>query len=94
MPMRKNRAPVEIPWLIMTISAPCTLCTVSAKMPSITKPRWLTELYATSFLKSGCTSETSAPYTMPITASASTTVRTVGFIAAPGKSGTASRRKP
>ena len=61
MPIRKNSAPVEMPWLIMTISAPCTLSTVSAKMPSITKPRWLTDEYATSFLKSGCTIATSAP---------------------------------
>ena len=35
--------PVEMPWLIITISAPWTLCSVSAKMPSITKPRWLTD---------------------------------------------------
>ena len=61
MPIRKKSAPVEIPWLIMTIKAPCTLFTVSAKMPSITKPRWLTEEYATSFLKSGWTIATSAP---------------------------------
>ena len=34
---------------------------VNTKMPSVTKPMWLTELYATSFLRSGCTMATMAP---------------------------------
>jgi hypothetical protein len=33
----------------------------SAKMPSVQKPRWLTDEYATSFFMSFCISETSAP---------------------------------
>src|SRR5881296_526917 len=37
MPARKNSAPVEMPWLIITRSAPCTLWSVRAQMPSITK---------------------------------------------------------
>ena len=50
-----------MPWLIMMTMAPCTLWRVKAQIPSITKPRWLTDEYAISFLKSGWTSETSAP---------------------------------
>ncbi len=61
MPIRKKSAPVERPWLIMTIRAPCTLCSVAAQMPSMTNPRWLTDEYATSFLMSGWTMATSAP---------------------------------
>ncbi len=94
MPIRRKSAPVETPWLIVAISAPCIDSTVMAKMPSMTKPRCETDEYATSFLKSGCTSATSAPYTMPITASTSITMRTVGCMATSGKSGTANRTKP
>ncbi len=42
-PARKKRAPVEMPWLIMMRIAPSTLCSVSAQIPSITNPRWLTD---------------------------------------------------
>jgi hypothetical protein len=43
MPMRRKSAPVEKPWLIITMSAPCTLCKLPPQIPSITNPRWLTE---------------------------------------------------
>src|SRR5207247_887302 len=66
MPARKNSAPVEMPWLIITRSAPCTLWSVRAQMPSITKPRCATDEYAISFLKSGWTSATSAPHDVGI----------------------------
>ena len=33
----------------------------SAKMPSVQKPRWLTEEYATSFFQSFCIRQASAP---------------------------------
>ena len=61
MPTRKNSAPVEMPWLIITSRAPCTLCSVRAQMPSVTKPRCATDEYAMSFLKSGCTIATRPP---------------------------------
>src|ERR1700722_9559897 len=74
--------------------APCTDCTDIAKMPRMTKPMWLTDEYATSFLKSGCTMATSAPYTIPMTASVRIAKRTGGYAATPGKSGTAKRTNP
>ena len=58
--MRKS-APVEMPWFSIWYTAPTTPVVVKAAIPSITKPRWDTDEYATSFLRSGCTSETSAP---------------------------------
>src|ERR1035437_1425744 len=94
MPTRRKSAPVDTPCARFTNNAPCTDCTVIAKMPSITNPRWLTDEYATSFLKSGCTIATSAPYTMPITARVRIANRTGGYEATPGKSGTAKRRNP
>jgi len=47
-----------------------------------------------SFLKSGCTMATSAPYSIPTTARTTTTVPTVPWNATAGKNGTANRRKP
>ena len=49
-----------MPWEIMTISPPWSPFTVRAKTPSTTKPMWATEVYATSFLASGCTAATQA----------------------------------
>ncbi len=43
-PTSKNSAPVETPWLTICKMAPPTPWRVTEKMPSITKPRWLTEL--------------------------------------------------
>jgi hypothetical protein len=60
-PTARNRAPVESPWLIIWITPPWSPCVFIAKSPSMTKPRWLTEEYATSFFISGCTMATSAP---------------------------------
>jgi hypothetical protein len=65
---------------------------VKDAMPSITKPRCDTEEYATSFFRSGCTSDTSAPYTIPITARAP--IHGANCAAAWGKSGIARRRNP
>ncbi len=47
-----------------------------------------------SFLKSGCTIATSAPYSIPTTARTTMIVPTVLWNATPGKNGTANRRKP
>ena len=94
MPTRKKSAPVEMPCAIITMMAPCTLATVPPQMPSITKPRWLTDEYAISFLRSGCTIDTSAAYTMPITASVTNTAATGSLSANAGKNGIANRRKP
>src|SRR6202040_1920539 len=61
MPTNKNSAPVVIPCASIWYTAPCIEMLRNAKIPSTTKPRWLTEEYATSFFKFGCTSATSAP---------------------------------
>ena len=53
--------PVEMPWLICCRIEPEIPAGFSAKMPSVQKPRWLTEEYATSFFQSFCISEASAP---------------------------------
>ena len=60
-----------MPWDSMTKIAPSMPCVASPRLswfshtpvnrPSVTNPMWLTEEYATSFFKSGCTSDTSAP---------------------------------
>src|SRR5579871_4518006 len=65
-----------------------------AKMPSVQKPRWLTDEYATSFFQSFCIIEASAPYTIPMIDSTAITVTTLGFLAESGSSGREKRRKP
>jgi len=55
--------------LIIWIIAPWIPSSVMEKIPSTTKPRWLTDEYATNFFTSVCTIATNAPYTIPITAS-------------------------
>jgi len=42
-PTRRNSAPVMRPWLIIWRIAPCRPCSVKTKMPSVTKPMWLTD---------------------------------------------------
>ncbi len=61
MPMMRNSAPVEMPWLTIWMSAPWTASASKANTPSTTKPRWLTDEYATSFLMSVCANATIAP---------------------------------
>ena len=56
-----NSPPVEIPCASMTNMAPFSPAGVKLKIPSTTKPRWLTEEYAISFFMLGCTIATSAP---------------------------------
>ena len=56
-PIRKKRAPVERPWLIMYITEPVMPTELTANRPSMQKPRWLTDEYATSFLMSVCTQQ-------------------------------------
>src|SRR5205085_2939305 len=73
-------------------TAPCTPCTFMAQIPSTTKPRWLTDEYATSFFMSGCTIATSAPYTMPITARNAR--YGAKYDAASGNNGNAKRTSP
>src|ERR1019366_2275513 len=46
MPTIKNSAPVEMPWLICCSTEPLSPSGLRAKMPSVQKPRWLTEEYA------------------------------------------------
>ncbi len=89
--MRKS-PPVETPCASIWYTAPWTPLTFSAQMPSTTKPRWLTDEYATSFFMSGWTMATSAPYTMPMTASAA--MYGANASAASGNSGNANRNKP
>ena len=50
-----------MPWATIWSIAPCMPCCWKMKMPSVTKPMWLTELYATSFFRSGWTRATIAP---------------------------------
>src|SRR3954462_6635022 len=67
---------------------------LSAKMPRVQKPRWLTDEYATSFFMSFCIKETSAPYTMPMIDSATSQKRTLGCITTLGKNGSEKRINP
>ena len=60
-PAIMNNPPVLMPWLTIWTIPPVIPCMLSAKMPSMTNPRWLTDEYATSFFTSFCFSETSAP---------------------------------
>ena len=53
--------PVEMPWLICCNTLPAIPFGFNEKMPSVQKPRWLTEEYATSFFQSCCIRLTSAP---------------------------------
>ena len=41
-PTSTNSPPVLMPWQIIVITAPCSASGFQAKMPSSTKPRWLT----------------------------------------------------
>src|SRR5579863_3821580 len=66
----------------------------SVKMPSVQKPRWLTDEYATSFFQSFCIREASAPYTIPMIESVAITFTTHGFFAVSGSRGSEKRRKP
>ena len=50
-----------IPWLTIWRIAPFMPAVWNMKMPSVTKPMWLTDEYATSFLRSGWTRATIAP---------------------------------
>ena len=43
-PTKMKSAPVEMPWLTICKMAPLTPVVFMLKMPSMTKPRWLTEL--------------------------------------------------
>ncbi len=61
MPTIKKSAPVEMPWLTCCSTDPVKPAEFSAKIPSVQKPRWLTDEYATSFFMSFCISDTSAP---------------------------------
>src|SRR3954454_5084275 len=63
-------------------------------MPSVQKPMWLTEEYATNFFQSFCIRQASAPYTMPMIESTATIVTTRGFTAALGSNGREKRRNP
>src|SRR3984893_7923857 len=94
MPTIKNSAPVEMPWLICCSTDPLNPTGFSAKMPSVQKPRWLTDEYATSFFQSFCINEASAPYTIPMIDSTAITLMMVGFLAESGSNGSENRRNP
>ena len=86
--------PVEMPWLICWMIEPEMPAGLSAKIPSVQNPRWLTDEYATSFFQSFCIRQASAPYTMPMIESTAITLTIVGFLAESGSSGSEKRRKP
>jgi hypothetical protein len=69
MPTSMKSAPVERPWFTIWRIEPSSPSSLSAKIPSITKPRCATDEYATSFFTSACTIATSAPYRIPASAS-------------------------
>ena len=52
---------MESPWFTIWTMPPTSPWGVKVKSPSMTKPRWLTDEYATSFFMSGCTVDTQAP---------------------------------
>ena len=60
-PTMKNIAALMMPCDTIMKIAPFIPAVVSIAAPSTTYPMWLTELYATSFLKSRCPIATSAP---------------------------------
>ena len=49
------------PWFSICKMAPSTPCWLNEKMPSVTNPMWLTELYAINFFRSVWTIATIAP---------------------------------
>ena len=50
-----------MPWATIWKTAPWSPCCEKTKMPSVTKPMWLTDEYAMSRLRSGWRIATSAP---------------------------------
>ena len=83
----------ETPWLIICKNAPCTPSTVSAKMPSITKPRWLTERVRDQLLDVRLHEATQRAVDDADDREREDR-RRPDVTAASGKSGTAKRRKP
>ena len=92
MPTRRNKAPVETPWLIICITPPLIASEVKANVPSTMKPRWATEEYATRRFRSFCMVAAMAPQMMPMTAR----VKKISRLqrAASGKRYTPKRSKP
>ena len=60
-PTNRKSAPVESPWFTIWRMLPFNPMALRLNMPSITKPRWATDEYATSFLMSAWTMATSDP---------------------------------
>ena len=52
---------MEIPWLTICSTPPWSPWMDSPKIPMTTKPRWATDEYATSRLRSFCMVATRAP---------------------------------
>src|SRR5215469_18908260 len=94
MPTIRNRAPVEMPWLICCRTDPLRPSGVSTKIPRVQKPRWLTEEYATSFFMSFCISDTKAPYRMAMIERTIIQLRTLVCARTSGKKGSEKRIKP
>ena len=67
---------------------------LSAKIPRVQNPRWLTDEYATSFFQSFCIRHARAPYTIPITDRIPIALTITGFLAESGSRGSEKRRKP
>src|ERR1035438_9160656 len=90
----RNSMPVEIPWLICCRIDPESPAGLSAKIPRVQNPRWLTDEYATSFFQSFCIRQARAPYTIPMIDRIPIALTIVGFLAESGNSGSENRRKP
>ena len=61
MPTNKKSAPVETPWFTICSTPPVRPSVLSAKIPITMKPRWATDEYATSRLRSRCMAAATAP---------------------------------
>ncbi len=90
----KKSAATMMPWLTIWTTAPCCPCALKAKIPSTTKPMWLTLEYETISFMSLCAIAISAPQMIAITASTATTQLQSHQPIGCGNKGTAMRRKP
>lgn len=61
MPTARNNPPVEMPWLIIWMMAPFMPWALKEYTPSMMKPMWLTDEYATRRFMSVCTMAVIAP---------------------------------
>ena len=81
-----------MPWFTICMIAPSMPWVLSAKIPKVTKPMWLTLEYAISFFRSACAKAMYAPYR--IATSESATIIGVNVAVASGSIGSIKRMNP